>query len=191
MRIAPSTTVREPAVSIPGDASRWNGESLSSLVRHIVDHHHAYTRTSLGILHDLSRKVVAAHGEKHPEVAEIGRLVEALDADLRPHLMKEELVLFPYIERLDAKMRAGYRPVPPSFGAIDNPVRVMMIEHDRVGELLRELRARTAGYQAPAGACTTWRAFYAELRALEHDLLEHIHLESNVLFPRSLDAQGR
>lgn len=67
------------------------------------------------------------------------------------------------------------------------PVRVMMHEHDDHGVSLQRTRELACAFEVPAGACGTWRALYAALEKLESDLMEHIHLENNVLFPRALD----
>lgn len=177
--------------SAPSDGARWGTESLGALVRHIVEHHHTYTREALDTLDGLSNKVLAAHGHKRPELARVRATFVAIADDLRPHLVKEEQILFPYIEELEAAVRAGRgRPFAP-FGTIDNPVRMMMYEHDHVGDLLHEMRALTGDYAPPADACASYQALYAELRALEHDLFEHIHLESNLLFPRAIEMERR
>ena len=62
----------------------------------------------------------------------------------------------------------------------------MMHEHDSAGSALRRLRTLTNDYQPPEGACTTWRALWHGLAALETAMHEHIHLENNILFPRAL-----
>ncbi|WP_324753335.1 hypothetical protein [Roseovarius sp. Pro17] len=36
----------------------------------------------------------------------------------------------------------------------------------------------------PENACARWRSLCANLAGLNADLIEHIHLESNVLLPR-------
>ena len=46
----------------------------------------------------------------------------------------------------------------------------------------------TADLEAPADACGTWRALYDGLRELELDLMRHVHLENNVLFPAVLNG---
>jgi regulator of cell morphogenesis and NO signaling len=155
-------------------------DDVGALIGRIVATHHTFLRRELPRLDDLMGTVVAAHGTRHPEVHEVARLLVELTDDLLPHLMKEEKVLFPLaIELLGAVE-------PPSFpcGSVTNPIRVMHLEHDRVGELLAELRRRTGAYSTPADACPTWRALYAGLAALELDIHTHVHLENNVLFPR-------
>jgi regulator of cell morphogenesis and NO signaling len=61
----------------------------------------------------------------------------------------------------------------------------MMLEHDHAGNVLAEIRKLTGNFQLPADACPTFAALYEGLEALEADLHEHIHLENNILFPKS------
>jgi regulator of cell morphogenesis and NO signaling len=167
----------------------WEDESLADLAKHLVERHHTYTRDALERLGGLSSKVLAAHGEVHPELKTVRELFEAMDEDLLPHMTREEVVLFPYIEDLETSRRAGRaRPFAP-FGSVDFPIRAMMHDHDHVGGILRELRSVTRGYAPPADACGSWKALYAELEALDRDLIEHMRLEAEVLFPRTMQLE--
>jgi regulator of cell morphogenesis and NO signaling len=98
-------------------------------------------------------------------------------------------VLFPYIVALtqaaDQKRTAPFAP----FGTVKNPVRMMMLEHDTAGDILRELRALTFDYMVPADACISYRTLYQALEDFEKDLHQHIHLENNILFPKALDME--
>lgn len=135
--------------------------------------------------------MIAAHGENHPELRGVGLLFERLCADLNPHMFKEERVLFPYILDLArASVNNGQVPFAP-FGTVNNPVRMMMREHDSAGEILRELRAVTSDYTTPADGCISYRTLYEALAALEKDLHQHIHLENNILFPRAIELEAR
>jgi hypothetical protein len=51
---------------------------------------------------------------------------------------------------------------------------------------LEYLRTFTHEFSAPPDACATWRALYLRLNRMSDELMEHIHLENNVLFPRAL-----
>jgi regulator of cell morphogenesis and NO signaling len=179
--MAISLQARTAAV-IPDTA--WHDEPLSALVRHILDSHHAFTRSQLRRLDQLSRAIVAADGAGRPEHA----LLAALADDLGPHLHKEELMLFPYVLAMDAA-GDGDAPSPP-FGSVENPVRMMNLEHDQVADLLRQLREVTDDYLAPPEASATTRDFYAGLAELDRDLVRHIHLETDVLFPRAVALES-
>ncbi|MFL6336107.1 MAG: iron-sulfur cluster repair di-iron protein [Pyrinomonadaceae bacterium] len=163
---------------------------LAELIRHILDTHHVYTREESARIQALLEKVCSKHGGNHPELQEVRALFLKLDADLQPHLFKEEQILFPYILRLEAAADAG-APTPfAPFGTVNNPVRMMMFEHDTAGDILRELRAATRDFRAPEDACMSFRALYTALEDFEKDLHRHIHLENNVLFPRAVELEA-
>ena len=154
-----------------------------ALIGHILDTHHRYLHEELPLLVALAGKVRDVHGERHPELTEVAALVTEIHDDLMPHLAKEEQVLFPAIrEWVD-----GQRSFP--FGTLSNPVRTLMTEHDRAGELLEQLRVATDGYHAPADGCASYQMLYGRLEHLELDTHRHVHLENNVLFP-AVTADG-
>ncbi|HSP02253.1 MAG TPA: iron-sulfur cluster repair di-iron protein [Acidimicrobiales bacterium] len=148
-----------------------------ALVDHIVDTHHRYLHEELPLLVALAEKVHGVHGGRHPELARVAALVTEIHDDLVPHLAKEEQVLFPAIRA----WADGQQSFP--FGTLSNPVRMLMTEHDRAGELLEDVRAVTDGYQPPADGCASYVSLYERLEHLELDTHRHIHLENNVLFP--------
>jgi regulator of cell morphogenesis and NO signaling len=176
----------EEAVRVDLDGSTdepsaaWADLDPPALAQHIVDTHHHYLHEELPLLDALAEKVLNAHERRHPELADVRQLVAAIRADLEPHLMKEERVLFPAIDALAAGQREF------GFGSVANPIRVMGIEHDRAGHLLAELRIVSYGFEIPADACASYRSLYERLAALEADTHEHIHKENNVLFPAAI-----
>jgi regulator of cell morphogenesis and NO signaling len=62
------------------------------------------------------------------------------------------------------------------------------MEHEQHGAALARLLELTDDITLPRGACNTWRALYRLLAQFRDDLMEHIHLENNILFatPREL-----
>src|SRR5262245_1963627 len=112
----------------------WQNEPLAALAAYIVDQHHSFTRQELERLEKLLNKVCARHGANHPELADAQQVFRQLKQDLIPHMLKEEQVLFPYVARLEEAV-GEQRDIPqPFFGTVQNPVRMMMIEHDTAGE---------------------------------------------------------
>lgn len=164
--------------------------TLTELITYIVEKHHVYTKEEMLRLRALFEKVVAAHGQNHPELSEIAAQFQNLCADLTPHMFKEEQILFPYIIELE-KSATEKRPTPfAPFGTVNNPIRMMMMEHDTAGEILREMRKLSSDYFVPADACISYQTLYQALEAFEQDLHQHIHLENNLLFPRSIELEG-
>lgn len=163
---------------------------LSQLIRHILETHHVFTKDEMTRLGSLTKKVISVHGDNHPELHEVGALFDALCADLKPHMFKEEQILFPYLLALekagDENQAAPFAP----FGTVNNPVRMMMVEHDNAGKLLRDLRNVTSDYSPPADGCISYRTLYEALEAFERDVHQHIHLENNILFPRATELEA-
>lgn len=165
--------------------------TLTELIGHILDKHHVYTKEEMVRLEALIQKVIDAHGENHPELLRLGSLFQQLCADLRPHMFKEEQILFPYIIEMETSaLNQGSAPFAP-FGTVNNPVRMMMMEHETVGELLCQLRALSSNYLVPPDACISYQTLYRALEAFEQDLHQHIHLENNILFPRAVEMEAR
>ena len=164
--------------------------SVPDLITHILDTHHVFTKSEMGRLQSLTDKVIGAHGANHPELLQVRELWQKLCADLTPHMFKEEQILFPYMIALaqaaDHKWAAPFAP----FGTVNNPIRMMMREHDTAGEILRELRTLTSDYKPPADACISYQTLFQALENFERDLHQHIHLENNILFPKSLAMES-
>ncbi len=167
----------------------WNEELLSDLIDHIVETHHAYTRAELDRLEPLLAKVCSVHGQRHSELLKIKQLFAGLSQELTMHMMKEEQVLFPYISRMEEAV-LEHRPImPPMFGTVQNPVQMMMQEHDDAGQVLHEMHELSAGYTPPQDACVSFQTLYRALDEFERDLHQHIHLENNILFPRAVEME--
>jgi regulator of cell morphogenesis and NO signaling len=164
----------------------WQGGMLAELVEHIKQTHHQYTREEIARLQPLLDKVCKAHGEHHPELLVIRKTFAGLAAELTTHLMKEEMVLFPYVVRAEQAALRNAPAISAPFGKVENPVRAMMQEHDSAGIALRSLREASHGYTTPADGCLSYRTLYEALAAFEADLHQHIHLENNILFPRAI-----
>ena len=160
--------------------------AAGELADHVVETHHVYLRRELPRLADLIDKVGAAHGARHPELGDLRATFSGLREELELHLFKEERVLFPLIKQLEA----ARAPFPIHCGTVGNPIRVMTHEHDDAGSALERMRALTDGFQTPPDGCTTFRALYEGLAALEADLHRHIHKENNILFPKAVALEA-
>jgi regulator of cell morphogenesis and NO signaling len=153
--------------------------NLSDLIAHIVQSHHRYTRDALTLI---SGAIADLGAEKNGDARGVIACFHALQADLAPHLMKEERILFPYIRALEVDHQ---KPPMMPFDSVANPVRMMQFEHEAVKGLLSEIRDMTGNYRAPAGS--NLAELYALLAGLDADLVRHIYLEDDVLFTRALE----
>lgn len=158
---------------------------LDKLIDHIINTHHTYIKENIPLLLEYSNKVAKVHGDHHPETIKINRQLYVLVDELLPHLTKEETVLFPYLIKLVEKKAQPN----PSFGTVQNPIRIMMEEHDAAGDIMRSISELSSEYTPPASACATYKVLYQKLLEFENDLHQHIHLENNILFPRALAVE--
>ena len=168
----------------------FNAASLEQIIDHVVGKHHTFTRLEMERLNALLVKVCTAHAENHPELLRISMLFRELGADLEAHMAKEEQVLFPHVIRMEAASLQHVQLSPPPFGTVANPVRMMILEHDRAGEILKEMRALSSNFAVPADACVSYQVLYSAIEGLEKDLHQHIHLENNLLFPRAVEMEA-
>ena len=187
-----ASEISAAATARPEQSKDWNTTPLRELIHHIISTHHEYLKLELPRLGKRLQKVVQVHHDNNPAALdELEKVYEGLWQELAMHMHKEELMLFPAIERYEAATKSGL-PLPPApFGSIANPIGVMEREHDSAGAALARIRELTVDFQVPGYACSTYRAMLDGLKALEADMHAHIHLENNVLFPRVVALEER
>ncbi len=149
---------------------------LEDVVEHLVTEVHAKARRDVAELRALA-----------PADSALGRAVLALCDELEPHLAFEERHVFPYVVGIE---RTGEVPLA-LFDTVVEPCQMLLREHEASDHTLDTLRALTDGYQAPAGADAATVALYRALAAYDRDLVLHMHLEGNVLFPRAQQLEAK
>ncbi len=152
---------------------RWDERPLPELIDYILRHHHEAHRKLFDELIEVARRVETAHRDNPTYPHDLALLLADMRDQLEQHMQKEEVVLFPLLRERNGGMASA-------------PIQAMELEHGDHAHTLAQLRAMTDGYRAPQHASEAWTALYRGLARLERELLEHIHLENNVLFPRAL-----
>lgn len=152
----------------------WRHEPAPRLISHLLARYHARHREQLPELIRLARRVEHVHGTHDTCPNGLADLLTDIQQELESHMLKEEQVLFPMLQQ-----GLGPRAAPP--------IQVMRFEHDQHGQALEKLLALTDHITPPNDACHTWRTLYGELQVFHDDLVQHIHLENNVLFVNALN----
>jgi len=163
----------------------FNSWPLDLLVDYIEKTHHRYVEEKTTILLPFLDKLCKVHGNTHPELFQINELFKGCAGELAQHMKKEELILFPFIKKLVRATISNDAVEQPHFGTIENPIAMMMDEHDTEGERFRKIAELSHNYTPPADACNTYKVTFAMLKEFEEDLHKHIHLENNILFPKA------
>lgn len=144
----------------------------TELIDHILLRYHEKHRRQLPELVELARRVEQVHAGKPGVPASLADILQRSLGELEVHMKKEELILFPAMRRPD-----GMRP-------LDGPTSQMREDHSDQAQMLERITSMSDDFTAPEGACGTWRALYAGAAEFKEDLIQHIHIENNILFPR-------
>lgn len=156
----------------------WRQEKPSTLINHLVQTHHEFTKKQLREIDVLLFKVLKVHFQHHSEeLLKVHRYFGSLKIELEEHLIKEEEILFPLIEEYEITKDASI------LYEINHLTKDTEDEHEAAGNILKELEKVTRDFNAPEDACTTFKLVYTKLHDLEKDLFIHIYLENSVLFP--------
>jgi len=174
-----------------GQSIDYKSWPLDLLAEYIEKKHHRYVQEKIPVLRQFLDKLCRVHGERHPELYKITELFNASAGELAFHMKKEELILFPFVKKMVAAELNTSAVKSPQFGTVENPIAMMMEEHDTEGERFREITALTDNYNPPADACNTYRVTFAMLKEFEEDLHLHIHLENNILFPGAIKLEQK
>ncbi len=174
--------VQRPAA----DEKDWAGASLKELARHIVENHHSFVRREIPRISALLDKVCEVHGGNRPEFPAARTAWVELAEELSHHMHKEEMILFPFIERLEAGVEGSAGMPAAPFGTVRNPIQMMVREHDSAGRLI----GRINGLLTDRSGCNTCLELFRSLDGFEKDLHQHIHLENNILFPRAEELEN-
>lgn len=155
---------------------------LGFLADYIYNVHHKFVREQGPIIEQLADKVAMRHGVEHHELLKLAEGMHTFMADLYSHVQKEEDILFPMIKKISSGDAVDHEEFKNTLTFIEE-------EHEHAGEELREFRTLTKDYQLPQNACNSYTYLYDKIKEFENDLFQHIHLENNVLFPKTLALQ--
>ncbi|HQV53371.1 MAG: iron-sulfur cluster repair di-iron protein [Flavobacteriales bacterium] len=168
------------------DFKTW---ALADLADHIEKVHHGYIELRVPVIQQYLNKLCKVHGDRHPELFDIAREFNECAGAMAQHMKKEELMLFPFIKQLEKAQRKGTVAPAPHFGTVNNPVHMMMEDHDAEGERFRRIEELSGGYMNPPDGCATYSTAMMMLKDFQSDLHLHIHLENNILFPRAVELE--
>ena len=181
--------LEESTLTKSADNNDYKSWPLDLLADYIEKKHHRYVEERIPVLIQYLNKITHVHGQNHPELEDIANHFQASAGDLAAHMKKEEFILFPYVRKMIKIKSSGEELDVPGFQTVNNPVAVMMNEHDNEGERFRTISRLSNNYTPPEDACNTYRVAFSLLQEFEEDLHKHIHLENNILFPRAIEME--
>ncbi len=162
---------------------KWD---IDFLADYIYNKHHKFWYAEEPIISGLVNKVADHHGSSDDDLLKIRKVYNTLANELNTHFMKEEKIVFPFIKALMNATKTGDKSLLENQMSISEPIRIMESDHEATGDLLKQIRTLTNDFTPPEHACNSYRFMYTKLQALEEDLHQHIHLENNILFAKTL-----
>lgn len=166
-------------------ALRFDDWSVDFLVDYITNVHHAYLKQVMPALHQLLSSFIEGHKKQYPYLSKVLEVFEELKDEVMEHTQKEEESIFPYFKQISNTYNRK-----ESYGALfvrtlSKPFdQIESVEHKRISACLIALRNATNNYTFAANVCTNHQVIFHKLRELDADLVQHKHLENNVLFPK-------
>ncbi len=168
---------------------RFEEWKLDFLADYIVNVHHAYLYQTLPALEATLTGFVNSHRKQHPELEEVLACFSELAQLLVQHNRMEEEVVFPYIKQIDNAFRRQESYGRLFVRTLRKPFSDLQKDHQQVSTLLQRMRLLTHDYTFSDKACTNHRVVFGKLRELDNDLMQHKHLENNILYPRAQEME--
>ncbi|MBL7740774.1 MAG: DUF542 domain-containing protein [Chitinophagaceae bacterium] len=177
-------STRNIQVSNATDFNDWDIDFLTDYIRNI---HHSYLRKNLPEITEILERFTEGHQKQYPRLPALVTAFNHLKKVLLPHLDHEEQVIFPYIKQINHAHRSREPYAALLVRTLRKPVEEMMHkEHEQIRDFLRLSRELTQNYTTPVQACVSHKVCFLKLQELDHELVQHTHLENNILFPKAL-----
>jgi regulator of cell morphogenesis and NO signaling len=179
--------VRQTASNAALDFDNWD---IDFLTDYIFNVHHRYLQKALPEIKEQITRFLDGHRKKFPQLEELEIIIDRFMKEIPPHMKREEEIFFPYIKQIHHahKHRESYAKL--LIRTLRKPIEeVMLKEHETTGSNLHRLRTITNNYTPPDKACIAHKVTFAKLKELDNDLVQHIHLESNILFPKAIEME--
>ncbi len=168
----------------------YDSWSISFLTEYINNVHHSYLKKALPEISDYLERFVKGHNKIFPYLNTLQADFMHLYNELIPHMETEEHVIFPYIRQIENAYQKDEPYAALLVRTLRKPVENMMHhEHMLVSKTLLKFRDLTGNYALPVNACVNQKVTFLKLNELDNDLVQHMHLENNILFPKALSME--
>ena len=177
----------EDQLDIPSDYAQWK---LDDLIYHIIGKHHGYIRQQIPVIKSYLDQIVDAHAKTFPELEHIRNLFTEDAKDLLQHLEAEEEIVFPMIRDLATTPLDTASPSCVPLNFFQQMISAMEYDNLNQEERWKKISEFTGDYQLQFGGSITHLTFNL-LKEFHNDLIHHIHLENNILFPGAKELKTK
>lgn len=167
--------------------SEWK---IGFLIDYILNVHHAYMHLALASIESFLVSFIENHKRKYPEINKILFLFRELSVLLQTHSRHEEEIIFPYIRQIESTHRRKETYGNLFVRTLRKPLSNIEKEHEVIMSILKEIKALTNDYSCPLNACADQSAIYHKLEEFHEDMIQHTHLEDDILFPKAIEMEN-
>lgn len=175
-------------VSLPNNL-KFSNWKIDFLIDYIINVHHAYLYDTLPQLEASLMGFADSHKKQHPELQKVVAVFSTISSLVLAHSQREDEVIFPYIKQIENAYRRKESYGNLLVRTLRKPLSNVESEHKKIGDLLNNLRELTSNYTFPENACTNHRVIFQKLREFDNDMVQHKHLENNILFPKAIEME--
>jgi regulator of cell morphogenesis and NO signaling len=173
--------------NVAGNIPEFDDWDIDFLADYIYNIHHRFLHKALPEVNEYIKHLLDEYGKSNPELMELEVIMQRMMKEIPPHMKKEEEVIFPYIKQINHAWRHKDSYASLLIRTLRKPVEeVMQAEHESVGTQLHRIRVLTNYYSPPSHSSIRYRITYSKLKEMDNDLVQHIHLENNILFPKAI-----
>ena len=166
--------------------SEWN---VSFLIDYIVNVHHAYMHAAISSLENSFISYIETHKKKDPDVTKVFFLFRELTTLLIKHSRHEEEIIFPYIRQIESTHRRKETYGNLFVRTLRKPLSNIEKEHEVIYSILNEIQVLTGNYTCPPNGGADQSAIYHKLAEFHNDMLQHTHLEDDILYPKAIEME--
>ena len=188
VRAGATTPLKRVFSERPPFSQEFNRWKLDSMIDYIIKTHHQYAKENAIIIYNLAQKVAQHHSKNHPKLLQLTTALFLFLHDFLNCMIKEEQILFPNIKHLVKNKSHSGKSGYTTFGLIKEWVGLIYKDHQALIEDLNLFHELTNNYRLPEDACHSYKCLFGKMKEFEDDLLAHVHLENNILFPKALAA---
>jgi len=182
-KVLDSIRVATRTINLPSNI-QFNKWKLDFLIDYIVNIHHAYLYDSLPTMELMLVSFVTSHKNQYPGLAGVSEAFRTLNTTISAEMKKQEESVFPYIKQIDNAWRRKESYGKLFVRTLSKPLKSLNGQRDEVADIVKMLRKETNDYHFPDKACTNHQVIYQKLQEMDNDIMQHKHLENNVLFPK-------
>lgn len=173
------------------NALRFSEWKLDFLIDYIINVHHAYLEQIVPALEASLVSFIEGHKKKYPELEKVVVIFMEIANLLMAHSRHEEEIIFPYIKQIESTYRRKETYGNLFVRTLRKPLSNIGKEHNELSALLIEMQSVTNNYQFPENACTNHQVIYHRLQEFHDNMVQHKHLENNILFPRAVEMESK